>query len=110
VLLAVTPLFWITGLRPMSDMFGLGVALAAQALILRGRTDRPCPRDRRGGRGTCGWHPHPDGTADVPLLAYALLRQRHGASGWFARLLRWSQLGWSGPYRCSRSPAASTAT
>jgi hypothetical protein len=34
--LAVTPLFWITGLRPMSDMFGLGVALAAQALLLHG--------------------------------------------------------------------------
>ena len=39
VLLAVTPLFWFTGLRPMSDMFGLGVALAAQALLLRGARD-----------------------------------------------------------------------
>ena len=39
LMLAVTPLFWMTGLRPMSDMLGLGVALAAQALMLRGATD-----------------------------------------------------------------------
>lgn len=39
-LLAVAPAFWITGLRPMSDMAGLAVALAAQALLLRGFTDR----------------------------------------------------------------------
>ena len=39
MLMAVTPLFWMTGLRPMSDMFGLGVALASQALLLRGARD-----------------------------------------------------------------------
>src|SRR4051812_1843159 len=37
---AVTPLFWMTGLRPMSDMAGLGVACAAQALLLRGARGR----------------------------------------------------------------------
>ena len=31
------PLFWISGLRPMSDLVGLAAALAAQALILQGR-------------------------------------------------------------------------
>lgn len=35
-LLAVTPLFWLTGLRPMSDSLGLGVTLCAQALIAAG--------------------------------------------------------------------------
>lgn len=37
VLLAVCPLFWMTGVRPMSDMPGLAAALAAQALLLAGR-------------------------------------------------------------------------
>jgi len=36
-LLAATPLFWISGLRPMSDLPGLAAAVAAQALVLRGR-------------------------------------------------------------------------
>jgi hypothetical protein len=36
VLLALAPGFWVSGLRPMSDMFGLALALAAQALALRG--------------------------------------------------------------------------
>ena len=35
-LLAVCPLFWISGLRPLSDLSGLGLALIAQALIVRG--------------------------------------------------------------------------
>src|SRR5688500_6037313 len=35
-LLAVVPLFWISGLRPMSDMPGLALVLAAQALLLIG--------------------------------------------------------------------------
>jgi hypothetical protein len=34
-LLAVAPLFWIGGLRPMSDLPGLALALSAQALALR---------------------------------------------------------------------------
>lgn len=39
-LVAVSPLFWISGLRPMSDLPGLAAALVAQALVLQGRTDR----------------------------------------------------------------------
>jgi hypothetical protein len=35
-LLAVAPLFSISGLRPLSDMPGLALALLAQALIVRG--------------------------------------------------------------------------
>jgi hypothetical protein len=38
LLLAVAPDFWMTGLRPMSDMPGLALAIAAQALMLRSRT------------------------------------------------------------------------
>jgi len=36
-LLAACPLFWVTGLRPMSDMPGLAVALACQSLLLSDR-------------------------------------------------------------------------
>jgi hypothetical protein len=36
VLLAVAPIFSISGLRPLSDMPGLALALLAQALIVRG--------------------------------------------------------------------------
>jgi len=35
LLLAAAPVFWMTGLRPMSDMPGLALAIAAQALMLR---------------------------------------------------------------------------
>jgi hypothetical protein len=35
--LAACPLFWLTAVRPMSDMPGLAAALAAQALLLAGR-------------------------------------------------------------------------
>jgi hypothetical protein len=37
VVLALSPLFWLTGARPMSDMPGLAAAFAAQALMLTGR-------------------------------------------------------------------------
>ena len=37
ILLAVCPLFWMTGVRPMSDMPGLAAAFAAQALLLTRR-------------------------------------------------------------------------
>ena len=35
LLLAASPDFWMTGLRPMSDMPGLALAVAAQALLMR---------------------------------------------------------------------------
>ncbi|OFW05553.1 MAG: hypothetical protein A3I61_04510 [Acidobacteria bacterium RIFCSPLOWO2_02_FULL_68_18] len=38
-LLAAGPLFWMSGLRPMSDLPGLAAALVAQAVILGGRSD-----------------------------------------------------------------------
>ena len=39
-IVAVCPLFWISGLRPMSDLPGLAAATVAQALIVQGRTHR----------------------------------------------------------------------
>lgn len=39
LLLAAAPLFWMTSLRPLSDVPGLAAILAAQALLLRGSSD-----------------------------------------------------------------------
>jgi len=76
-LLAVTPLFWMTGLRPMSDMFGLGIALAAQAMILRGASD---PRSLVRGAAMAGLAAGirtQTVPLTLPLLVYALFAQRH---------------------------------
>src|SRR5207237_7052086 len=35
LLLAASPILWMTGLRPMSDMPGLALAIGAQAFVLR---------------------------------------------------------------------------
>ena len=81
-LLAACPLFWLSGLRPMSDLPGLAAALVAQALILQGRSDR-----RRliqgaviaglaaGIRVQTVW-------LTVPVLALALVRQRSAGLVW----------------------------
>jgi hypothetical protein len=37
IIVAVSPLFWLTAARPMSDMPGLAAAFGAQALMLTGR-------------------------------------------------------------------------
>jgi hypothetical protein len=47
-LLAVAPLFWLSALRPMSDMPGLAAALCAQALLVHGVS-----RPRRFVMGAC---------------------------------------------------------
>jgi hypothetical protein len=39
-LLAASPLFWMSGLRPMSDMPGLAAVLWSQALLVEGTSDR----------------------------------------------------------------------
>jgi hypothetical protein len=39
-LLAASPLFWMSGLRPMSDMPGLAAVLWSQALLVEGMSDR----------------------------------------------------------------------
>jgi hypothetical protein len=85
---ASAPLFWMSGLRPMSDMPGLAAALAAQALILKGRTDR-----RRlmqgalvtglavGIRSQTAW-------LTMPLLAFVLIERREAAPGRLWRPIR----------------------
>jgi hypothetical protein len=82
LLLAAAPDFWMTGLRPMSDMPGLALAVAAQALMLRRG-----PEERRGPFGsavTAGSLLAGIATGirvqsavlTLPLLAFVMLEQR----------------------------------
>src|SRR5215217_5071941 len=77
LLLAVTPLFWLTGLRPMSDMFGLGVAVAAQASLLRGARDGRALVIGAVIAGLAAGIRTQTVPLTLPLLVYALVAQRH---------------------------------
>jgi hypothetical protein len=44
---AASPLFWFTALRPLSDMLGLAVAVAAQALLVQALLSRSHPAPAR---------------------------------------------------------------
>jgi hypothetical protein len=79
-LLAVVPLFWLSGLRPMSDMVGLALALVAQSLLLRGLN---APRALVAGALTAGVAAGVRVQAaalTLPLLVVVLIsvRRRHG--------------------------------
>jgi hypothetical protein len=82
MLLATAPLFWVTGLRPMSDMPGLAVALLAQALLLRGLSNGRylivgalVTGLAAGVRSQTLW-------LTMPLLLAALLAQRRAGPIW----------------------------
>ena len=82
VLLAVSPLFWMSGLRPMSDMPGLAAALAAQALLLQGSASRvrlvqgaAIAGLAAGIRSQCVW-------LTLPLLLCALIERRREGLRW----------------------------
>jgi hypothetical protein len=82
LLLATAPLFWVTGLRPLSDMPGLAVALVAQALLLRALSNRRClilgalvTGLAAGVRSQTLW-------LTMPLFLAALLAQRRAGSIW----------------------------
>jgi hypothetical protein len=86
-LLAVTPLFWVSGLRPMSDMPGLAAALTAQALLLRGFGDR---RALIGGAVVAGLAigiRSQTALLTLPLLAAAFVAQRRSGVWWLTRPL-----------------------
>ena len=75
VLLAVCPLFWLTGVRPMSDMPGLAFAFAAQALMLAGHLPAGAfvTGLGLGLRSQTLW-------LTAPLLVWVLLKR--GVGGW----------------------------
>jgi hypothetical protein len=81
-LLAACPLFWLSGLRPMSDLPGLATALVAQALILQGRRDRSRLIQGAVVAGLAAGIRVQTVWLTVPVLALALVRQRGAGLVW----------------------------
>lgn len=81
-LLAFTPLFWMSGLRPMSDMPGLAIALTAQALLLRGFDSRAALIGGAVASGLALGIRSQTLWLTLPLLAAALLVQRRAGVMW----------------------------
>ena len=81
-LLAVAPLFWLSGLRPMSDLPGLAVALVAQVLVLQGRGDRRRLIQGALASGLAAGLRAQTAWLTVPLLGLALIRQRRAGPRW----------------------------
>jgi hypothetical protein len=81
-LLAACPLFWLSGLRPMSDLPGLAAALVAQALILQGRRDRRSLIQGAVVAGLAAGIRVQTVWLTVPVLALALVRQRGAGLVW----------------------------
>src|SRR5687767_9574700 len=81
-LLAVVPLFWISGLRPMSDMPGLALVLVAQALLLLGMKS---PRALVAGAliaGLCAGVRVQTALLALPLFVVALVSNRSAGTWW----------------------------
>ena len=81
-LTASAPLFWMTGLRPMSDMIGLAAALWTQALLLRGTTDRRAATAGALVAGLAAGIRSQTLWLTIPLLIYSLVRQRKAGVTW----------------------------
>lgn len=81
-LLAVCPLFWLSGLRPMSDLPGVTVALVAQVLILQGRSDRRRLIYGALLSGLAAGIRVQTACLTVPLLGLAFVRQRRAGASW----------------------------
>ena len=83
-LLAASPLFWLAGSRPMSDMPGLALALAGQALLLTGATERRALVIGALIAGLAAGVRVQTACLTLPLLAFALFHQRREGVLWIA--------------------------
>lgn len=81
-LVAVSPLFWLSGLRPMSDLPGLAVALVAQVWLLQGRGDRRRLTYGALASGLAAGIRVQTAWLTLPLLGLALVRQRRAGARW----------------------------
>jgi len=98
LLLAVSPLFWMSGSRPMSDMPGLAMALGAQALLLMPRA-RPA-RLMQGAllAGVAVGLRVQDAALTLPLLVLAIVEARDARRAWRAcAVFTAACLGWGIP-------------
>jgi hypothetical protein len=82
LLLAVAPLFWITSLRPMSDMPGLAAALGAQALLAAAWRRRQFVVAAALVAGLAAGVRVQTIWLTFPLLGAVILRHRHAGAGW----------------------------
>ena len=83
-LLAASPLFWIAGSRPMSDMPGLAAALVAQALFLKGRTNTRALVIGAAVAGLAAGIRVQTACLTLPLFVLALVQQRRLGTWWIA--------------------------
>ena len=81
-LLASAPLFWMSGLRPMSDMPGLAASLGALALGVRAVEDRRWLPWSAFAAGLAAGIRSQSVWLTLPMLAFALVRQRRAGSWW----------------------------
>jgi hypothetical protein len=82
--LAASPLFWLAGSRPMSDMPGLALALVAQALFLKGATNRRALMIGAVAAGLAAGVRVQTSCLTLPLFAFALYQQRREGVLWLA--------------------------
>ena len=82
LLLAASPLFWMSGLRPMSDMPGLAMAIGAQALLLRRGPSRARLIQGALLAGIAAGIRIQTAMLTVPVLAFVLLEQRDLKAWW----------------------------
>jgi len=87
-LVAASPLFWMSGLRPLSDMPGLALAMAGQALALRSAYDRRALVVAAAVAGLAAGVRVQTLSLTIPLLAFAVWTQRAASPWWlFSRPL-----------------------
>jgi hypothetical protein len=83
-LLAASPLFWLNGSRPMSDMPGLALALVAQALFLKGSTEKRSLVIGAVVAGVAAGVRVQTACLTLPLFGLALVQQRREGAMWMA--------------------------
>jgi hypothetical protein len=83
-LLAASPLFWVAGSRPMSDMPGLALALVAQALCLKGASDKRALIVGALVAGVAAGVRVQTACLTLPLLVFAAAQQRREGALWMA--------------------------
>jgi hypothetical protein len=81
-LLAASPLFWMSGLRPLSDMTGLAIAMVAQAFAFKGVTDRRAVIIAALVAGIAAGVRVQTACLTIPVLVFALWRQREAGAYW----------------------------
>ena len=86
-LLAASPLFWMTGLRPLSDMTGLALAMGAQALAFRALRDRGALVAAALLAAIALGVRVQTACLTMPLLLYAAWNQRSAGVAWLVRSL-----------------------